>query len=136
MLRGRNDAIDHTRVAKDDTMLEHVADNAEPLIDTMRVDAVRRHLFATLQPSKAWATSAALTVVTLAVDLDRVDAIGPRPDAGAAGQWRYWTALWLAGQRQCFPVDGELDDSARRQRRARAIKETVTRLTCAYEAAS
>jgi hypothetical protein len=96
------------------------------------VDAIRHALFTALVPKRVWSTSAALSFVTLAVDPGRRESLGPTPEAGAEGQWRYWMALWLAGDRDSFAAD----DAATRQRRSRAIKQINAELQRAMEPTS
>ena len=91
-------------------------------IDTA-ILAVRRAVAAQLSNARPWAGAAAMTVLTLTVHRDVPVPPGvPTPDANDDLQLIRWAALYLAGQRTCFPTDGNAEDDAMRKRRSRALR--------------
>jgi hypothetical protein len=141
MSRGRNRA-DQT----DPQLIENIPDlrgiDAEAFVvdriaDADLLDSLRTCLLTGIE-REVWPESAALAFVTLAIDVERNDELGPRPEAGEEGLWRYWTSLWLAGCADVLPdrTEENGDPPAKRKRRQRAIEKMTARLLAAYAEAS
>jgi DNA-directed RNA polymerase specialized sigma24 family protein len=148
MIRGRRKDglghVDRPPVEDSTPLLEKLGDaskiDVEALVvgrlgDEETIDALRVHLLACID-GQVWPESAALSLVTLAIDPERDDDLAPRPEAGTDSLRRYWTALWLAGCSDVLPQrhkqDG--DDAARRKRRERAITKVKERIRAAHAA--
>jgi hypothetical protein len=104
----------------------------DEILDAMRIWILAR------MAGEVWTESAALSFVTLATDPERSDTLGPQPDAGAEGTWRYWTSLWLAGRVDVLPDRSQTsgDQPARRQQRSRAIAKIRELLLAAHASVS
>ena len=123
LLRGR------IRVRSREEPLDDGAEIAQPdavsatVVAAELEDAVRLALHRLLVARRPWVAAAGLTALTLAAHPDvALPRFVPTPDGAAAGQADRWAALWLAGERHCFP-DGDVEeDAAMRQRRSRALR--------------
>lgn len=124
LLRGRIRSRAHETPLDDD--LDVASADGDAALD-VAAGEMEDHMRVVLHPFLAgrrpWAAAAALTALTLAIHRDvRLPRRVPAPDAASSGDVDRWAALWLAGVRDCFPVDGMNDDAAMRQRRSRALR--------------
>lgn len=99
-----------------------------PVADTSG-DDVRVHL-ERLDDERAWATSAALTYLTILMDPTARPDDAPWPRSGSnEDQARCWPGLWYAGERDLFDDGVDAADRARiRRTRARRIQTVLDRV--------
>jgi DNA-directed RNA polymerase specialized sigma24 family protein len=99
------------------------------------VDGLRAQLAARLarNPERA---AGALVVLAIAHGDATPAADCPSPDGGVAqGEALYWAGVFYGGPGGCFPLDGQVDDAAMRQRRSRALRQVKATLRTVAEEA-
>lgn len=102
---------------------EHEVPEPAP-VDRTVADDVRVRLEQADAP--VWLTSAALAWVCLVMFPDAVPDSAPAPASGARpDQALGWPALWFAGERDLFPVDGSDPAKRKRARRIEKVREHV-----------
>lgn len=96
-------------------------------------DGMRVHL-EQLDDDRPWATSAALTCLTLLMEPTARPDDAPWPQSGSTDeQARCWPGLWYAGERELFDDGVDAADRARiRRTRARRIQVVLDRMQRAF----
>jgi DNA-directed RNA polymerase specialized sigma24 family protein len=120
------DLVDHGHPVHDD---DGDDDPADLVVAAHLEDAIRRALAVALHRTKAWTVAAALSTLTLRTHPDVALPDGlPEPGGSATrAQADRWAALWLAGERDVFPDDGDADPAVRqaRSRKLRAVEQLL-----------
>ena len=99
-----------------------------PTVPVDLEDECRRIAYAVIADSPRPA-AAALHLLTFLLHRDvPIPRAAPTPETVDDQHAAEWAALWLAGQVDCFPRDGEVEDQAIRQRRSRAIRAARSHL--------
>lgn len=129
LLRGRSGP---DTVGVGDQQIEVAADS----YDRSAGDDLRVRIERDVDPRAPWLTSALLTYLTLIMHPAAVPDDAPTPQAGSSSdQARCWPALWVAGERDLFPVDGADPRKRTRARRIAHVLDQWSRVLAAHTVA-